>query len=133
MTRRVLVTAIAGACLAVGVRSAPAAQPQRAQGAPLDLVEIIGCLERDSAGAWMVVRGTTPVVTKVPWTTVSAVSDTAGKALGSSKYRLIGVGPFSPSARLGHKVAVKGILLKEPSETRINVTSLQTASETCLQ
>jgi hypothetical protein len=105
------------------------AMPQRS--APLDLVEVIGCLGTAQDGPWVVTQATEPVAATTPWTTVAAVKAAAGRALGARRYRLIGANPFSPAKRIGHKVAVKGVFINDAGAPRINVTSLQTAAVSC--
>jgi hypothetical protein len=102
-----------------------------AQIGTLDLVQVVGCLSPGAGGTWVVTSGTRPAAAKDPWTTAAAVKEAATRPLGTQRYRLIGVVPFDPASRAGHKVAVKGVLIKADAETRINVTSLQTAGETC--
>ena len=51
--------------------------------------------------------------------------------LGTQRYQLLGTSPFSPDQHKGHKMAVKGLLIKSGSDTRINVTSFQMLAETC--
>jgi hypothetical protein len=53
------------------------------------------------------------------------------KPLGTGQYRLIGTSPFSPERHKGHKLVVKGLLIKNGSDARINLTSFQMLSETC--
>lgn len=53
------------------------------------------------------------------------------RPFGVLRFRLIGVSPFKPSAAEGRKVAVKGVLIPDASDPRVNVTSLQTAGEAC--
>ena len=98
---------------------------------PLDLVEVVGCLMDGPNGTWVLTNGTEPAVSKTPSTTAAAVAQARARPLGSRRYRLIGVSPFTPAARNGHKVVVKGVVIKDPREPRVNVTSLQTAGETC--
>ena len=98
---------------------------------PLEVVEVVGCLDERPAATWIVMRGSDPVVTKTQWTTAAAVAQASSRPLGMREYRLIGVRVFSPAAHKGHKVAVKGVLIPDAKEARINVTSMQTASETC--
>ena len=60
-----------------------------------------------------------------------ALKAAAAKPLGNQRYQLLGIGVFNPSSRKGQKVAVKGVLIKDANESRLNVTSLQTVAATC--
>jgi hypothetical protein len=51
--------------------------------------------------------------------------------LGNRRYQLLGVGVFDPSSHKGQKVAVKGVLIKDAGESRLNVTSLQMVAASC--
>src|SRR5436309_3255126 len=52
------------------------------------------------------------------------------KTLGTQKLLLMNVYP-SPDAYKSHKVETKGFLIREPNETRLNVTSLQSLAPDC--
>ena len=102
-------------------------QPPR----PLDIVEVVGCLSDAPNDIWIVTSGGEPIVSKLPFTNAQSVAQAASRPLGTRQYRLIGIRPFQPATRKGHKVVVKGVLIREMQGDRINVTSLQTARETC--
>jgi hypothetical protein len=100
---------------------------------PLDIVEVVGCLSDAANVTWVLTNATDPMVSKTPSTTVAAVAQALARPLGTRSYRLIGVTPFAPASHKGQKVVVKGVLIKDARESRINVTSLQSADETCKQ
>ena len=79
----------------------------------------------------MLTNATDAVVSKTPSTTVAAVVQALARPLGSRSYRLIGVTPFAPARHNGNKIVFKCVLIREPRESRINVTSLQSADESC--
>lgn len=96
------------------------------------LVQVVGCVEQRS-DAWWLVRATEPVPTQTPWTSEASIKESGTKPLGSQQFRLIGVSEFNRAVPKGHKVEVKGMLIKDAKESRVNVTSLQSASTTCAQ
>jgi hypothetical protein len=107
-----------------------------AQGPPLEprpdqvpIVETTGCLSQTGTD-WLLTNATDPVVSKTPFTTPDAVK-AADKPLGSQRYRLLGTAPFGPERHKGHKMAIKGLLIKSGSDSRINVASFQMLAETC--
>ena len=53
------------------------------------------------------------------------------KPLGSQQIRLIGMVEMHPDDHKGHKVLVKGLLIKDAAGQRLNITSLTTVSPTC--
>ena len=96
----------------------------------LPIVESVGCLSQTGAD-WSLANATEAVTSTTSFTTPEAVKAAAEKPLGDQQYRLLGTSPFSPERHKGHKMAVKGILIKSGSDSRINVTSFQMLAETC--
>jgi hypothetical protein len=96
----------------------------------LPIVESVGCLLQTGAD-WNLANATEAATSTTSFTTPEAVKAAAEKPLGNQQYRLLGTSPFSPERHKGHKMAVKGILIKSGSESRINVTSFQMLAETC--
>ena len=94
------------------------------------IVEVVGCLSQTGAD-WILTNATDPAVSTTSFTTPEALKAAAEKPLGTQQYRLLGTSPFSPDRHKGHKMAVKGLLIKSGSDTRINLTSFQMLAETC--
>jgi hypothetical protein len=115
------------ATIGVAYAQAPASEPKPDQ-API--VEAVGCLSLAASG-WILTSATDAVPSRTPFTTPDAVKAAAAKPLGAQQYRLLGTSPFSPDRHKGHKMAVKGLLIKSGTDTRINVTSFQMLAETC--
>jgi hypothetical protein len=113
------------------VGATAAAQTPPASSGTATLVEVVGCLNGSTDGVWTVTEATEPVVTKSPATSAAALEEAGRRPLGTRRYRLLGVGPFDPASRAGRKVAVKGVLVTAPNETRLNVTSLQSVAGSC--
>ena len=97
----------------------------------LDIVEVVGCLEQSSSKTWQLTKTGDPSVSETQSTSALELQAAAAKPLGNQQDTLIGVDVFNPAARKGQKVAVKGILIKAANESRINVTSLQSADAAC--
>ena len=61
----------------------------------------------------------------------------AGKGLGTQTFGLQNLSDlgaaFAPEANQGHKVLIKGVLVRRANITRINVTSAGSAAATCTQ
>jgi len=98
----------------------------------LDVAEIGGCLETGPAGTWMLSKATDPVVSGVQATSSAALKAAGARALGNGHYRLLGASVFNPESHQGQRVVVKGVLVPNGNESRLNVTSLQTVAATCL-
>jgi hypothetical protein len=116
------------------IAAAVAGAQAQGRGAPssdqLPIVEVVGCLSQTGAD-WMLANATEPVTTPTSFTTPEAVKAAAEKPLGTQQYRLIGTSPFSPDRHKGHKMVVKGLLVKSGTDSRINITSFQMLAETC--
>jgi hypothetical protein len=94
------------------------------------VVELVGCLSQTGAD-WILTKASEPAATTTSFTTPEEVKAAAEKPLGTQQYRLIGASPFIPDPHKGHKMVVKGLLIKNRSDQRINLTSFQMLSETC--
>src|SRR5580698_5935500 len=95
------------------------------------VVEVVGCLSQTGAD-WILAKASDPTVASTSFTTPEEVKAAAEKPLGTQQYRLIGASPFSPEPHKGHKMVVRGLLIKKSgSDNRINLTSFQMLAETC--
>jgi hypothetical protein len=108
-----------------GGRAAPAGAPK------LKLVAAVGCLVRSESQAWMLQRASSPIATTGQSTSAAELRQSATIPLGGQTYRLLGVDEFAPQRAGAHKVAVKGVLIKDANDSRLNVTSLQTVAGAC--
>jgi len=94
------------------------------------IVEVVGCLSQTDG--WTLANATEPAVASTSFTTPEAVKAAAEKPLGTLQYRLIGASSFGPEPHKGHKMVVRGLLIKKSgNDTRINLTSFQMLAETC--
>ena len=114
-----------------------AASGAYAQGRPSEpnsdqppIVEVVGCLSQTGAD-WILAKASEPAAAPTSFTTPEAVKAAAEKPLGTQQYRLLGTSPFSPERHKGHKMVVRGLLIKSGSDARINLTSFQMLAETC--
>ena len=98
---------------------------------PLPIVEVMGCLTSGPGNTWLVSRATDPVPSKTLNLDAEALKVVGAKSLGVLQFKLIGTTEIKPAELKGHKVAVKGLLIKDAQEARINVTALQSVSPTC--
>jgi len=98
----------------------------------LDVVEVDGCLEQGPTGTWTVTNASDPVVSRTQGTSSVALKAAAAHPPGDRRYRLLGASVFNPLGRQGQKVTVKGVLIKDSRESRLNVTSLQAVAATCV-
>lgn len=96
------------------------------------LVQVVGCLTEDEdAGGWRLTRSTRAVRTRDP----SAATEDELRALderpvGARTFALMNVYP-SPAEHAGHRMAVKGFLIRDPAGDRINVSSIGMVAAAC--
>ncbi len=107
-----------------------AAPPQGAQAVPI--VETVGCLVDGANNSWMLTNAIEPAKAgRAGFSRPEEIKQAEGRGLGSSQLRLIGLFEMHPEQHKGHKVLVKGLLIKDASGPRLNVTSLTTVGESC--
>ena len=108
-----------------------AQQVEPGKGVTLDIVEVVGCLMGGADSSWTLMNATEPVVSDSPSTSADALEVAKAKPLGKQRYILLGVTiNWDPASHEGHKMAVRGILIKDSNEVRINVTSFQMVGTT---
>lgn len=102
-------------------------------GSGLRLVSAVGCLVRSGAAAgWILSRAGKVFATAGQGSSSTEIAAASGLPLGTGSYRLIGVEEFDPLNILNSKVVVKGVMIPAPGRPRINVTSLQATSSSCV-
>jgi hypothetical protein len=97
----------------------------------LDTVEVVGCVSEAPDKKWVVASATKPLKSGTSATSPEALKAAATKALGTERYVLIGASGWSPPKYAGQKVAVRGYVIKDVSEYRINVVSFNKVADTC--
>jgi len=94
-------------------------------------VRVVGCLSQDHSNRWLLIKAGEPVVTNTQATSTTELEAAAASPLGVKSLELLGVDVFNPRDHGGQKVAVKGVLIQAASNSRVNVTSLQTLAAAC--
>ena len=96
------------------------------------LVQVVGCLTAAAGGDWMLTGSTEAVRTRDP-----AASDAEALAAlaeegasGTATFSLMSVYP-DPAEHAGHRMEVKGFLIRRPDGDRINVSSLAMVAPAC--
>jgi len=89
-------------------------------------VEVVGCLTAGPQNTWMLTRAG-EAVAAVPnaSTTVHATS------LGVQTFHLVDAMAYAPDDHKGHKVYVRGLLIKLPGEQRMTISAFEMVSPTC--
>jgi mono/diheme cytochrome c family protein len=96
------------------------------------LVRVVGCLEPNSSNsAWSLTRSTDPARTGNPQPAADEKERAEDLPLGSMTYHLLVSAAYKPEIHKGHRVEVRGFLIRRPTDTRINITSLETLAPSC--
>jgi mono/diheme cytochrome c family protein len=93
-------------------------------------VQIVGCLMAGAAKDWNLTNSTDPVVTTIAASTAEELQAARTESLGTQTIRLLHVFP-SPEPHKGHRIEVKGFLVREGTTLAINVVSLTSLSPGC--
>ena len=95
------------------------------------LVQVIGCLAADADGDWMLTASTRAVRTRDPAASdAAALAALADRPPGSATFSLMSVYP-DPAEHAGHRMEVKGFLIRDPERDRINVSALAMVAPAC--
>lgn len=94
------------------------------------LVRVIGCLGTH-AGVWTLSQATEPVRTGNPQPVEGEREESQGWRLGGTEYRLLVSAAYKPESFKGHRVEVRGFLIRRPTELRINISSLESLGPSC--
>ena len=98
------------------------------------LVEVVGCLEKDSAGKWMVTNAGEPVRTRNPGrSSAEELKRAAVQQLGGFTFHILDVSSIEPDPHNGHKMRAKGFLMRKSGFDRLNITSLEMVSASCVK
>ena len=84
-----------------------------------------------SRADWSLTSASVPVATTLQSTSATELRE-ATVPLGNGSLDLLGAAVFHPQSRAHNRVAVKGVLIRDSTGERINVTSLQPVAGTCL-
>jgi quinoprotein glucose dehydrogenase len=94
------------------------------------LVRVVGCLSQADK-AWVLTNGTEPARVKDPGaSSPSDLSAAGAKPLGTQVFTLLDVPPKIDTMK-GGKVQAKGFLIRQPGETRLNLTSVEALGQSC--
>ena len=105
------------------------AQTAASKSEKIDPVAVVGCLQEPKPGTWMLVNASEPVAS-----TANAPSAKELAALpksGKNEFQLIGVGIFDLGTHRDRSVLIKGLPIKTPAVTRLNVTSVTVVAPNC--
>jgi mono/diheme cytochrome c family protein len=93
------------------------------------LVVVVGCLRQGSSGAWELNDASEPARTRNPAPSVDAERQRS-EATATGPYRIQLMDALQPGAHAGHRMEVKGLLIRGAPD-RLNVTSMQMLADRC--
>lgn len=126
--------------LALDALSGVEVQPTRPRPLPpvgdFSYVEVVGCLSAGAEGTWMLTNATDPVAVAPPQyhaSGASSPSPSAGStpAAGTQSFRLLDAMAFAPERHTGHRLYVRGLLIRLPNEQRMTVSAMESLAASC--
>jgi mono/diheme cytochrome c family protein len=107
---------------------------KKGQGAAVpnfSFIQAVGCLTPGLDSTWLLSRTSEPAISRDQPSTAEELKTAAGMSPGTLTFRLVSTAAFKPESHRGKRVEVKGLLYRDETDARINVTSLQTIGESC--
>ncbi len=92
-------------------------------------VEVVGCFTEGPRPTWWLTRASEPVVASA--TAPHAAPSADGKPLGNGTIHLLDAAAYAPEDHKGHKMRVRGLLIKLADEQRMTISSFEMVSPTC--
>jgi mono/diheme cytochrome c family protein len=91
-------------------------------------VEVVGCLTPGPENTWLLTNGSEPVSLGPEGARQAVATD---RPLGTQVFRLLDAMAYSPESHKGHKMYVKGLLIRLPGEQRMTISTLESLAPTC--
>ena len=94
-------------------------------------VEVVGCLTAGPQHTWLLTRASEPAVPSPSGSTSSPTAAAAAQPLGTQTFHLLDAMAYAPEAHAGHKMYVRGLLIKLPDEERIAISAFEMLAPQC--
>jgi len=96
-------------------------------------VEVVGCLTAGPQNTWMLTRASEPVagVANAAVSSVASTPAAVAKPIGTQTFRLLDAMAYAPDDHRGHKMYVRGLLIRLPDEQRMTISAFEMVSPTC--
>jgi mono/diheme cytochrome c family protein len=91
-------------------------------------VEVVGCLAAGPGHTWMLTQASAPVV---PRATAPSTPAGAARPLGTETFHLVDAMAYAPDNHAGHKMYVRGLLIRLPGEQRMTISAFEMVTPTC--
>jgi mono/diheme cytochrome c family protein len=95
-------------------------------------VEVVGCLTPGPARTWTLTQASAPIAA-APSDAAASAHNAAATPLGSETLRLLDAIAYAPDAHRGHKMYVRGLLVKLAGEQRMTISAIEMVSPTCVE
>ena len=92
-------------------------------------VDVVGCFTPGPENTWLLTNASEPVSLLV--TSQTAKIEIPDRPLGTQVFRLLDAMAYSPETHKGHKMYVRGLLIKLPGELRMTISSLEMIAPSC--
>jgi mono/diheme cytochrome c family protein len=96
-------------------------------------VEVTGCLTPGPGNAWMLTQASEPIAVLVSTEPAQPPSAASVRKLGTQTFHLLDAMAYAPDAHRGHKMYVRGLLIKLPGEQRMTISAFEMVSPTCTE
>lgn len=94
-------------------------------------VEVVGCLVPGPDNTWLLSSASEPVSLALTGGSAPQVGEAGNKPLGTHVFRLLDAMAYSPESHKGHKMYVRGLLIRIPGEQRMTISAFETVALTC--
>jgi mono/diheme cytochrome c family protein len=94
-------------------------------------VEVVGCLTAGPQNTWMLTQASAPVVAAAVAASAPSASAPAATALGTGTFHLLDAMAYAPDEHTGHKMYVRGLLIKLPGDERLTISAFEMVSPSC--
>jgi len=92
-------------------------------------VEVVGCLTAGPQNTWLLTTASEPVVAAAA--TPPSTSAAAPIPLGAGTFHLLDALAYAPDTHKGHKMYVRGLLIKVPGDERLTISAFEMVSPSC--
>jgi mono/diheme cytochrome c family protein len=93
-------------------------------------VDVVGCLTPGPENTWLLTDASEPAALAVTGPAVRHV-EVNDRPLGAATYRLLDAMAYNPESHKGHKMYVRGLLIRLPGEQRMTISSFETIAPSC--
>jgi len=94
-------------------------------------IETVGCLTAGPGGTWLLTKATPPKSVVLPVPADRGATVAVGAPTGTQSFRLLDAMAYGPNAHEGHRMYVRGLIVKLPAEQRISISVFEMIAASC--